>query len=257
MTKGWACRPAGRRAKDGGAPYGREVAPVPGGADAPADRGPVRLLLVEDDTELACLLGRVLADEGYAVTHAADGQQGLHQALAHSFAVLVVDRGLPAVEGLELIAVLRSRGVRSPMLVLSARAGTQDRIDGLDAGAEDYLAKPFDVGELLARLRALLRRHDDASQVLAVPGGALDRDQRLVCLTDGRWVELSDRECALLTVLALRPRQAFSRDALLVRVFAGAESANVVDTYVHYCRRKLGRDVISTVRGVGYRLGAR
>src|SRR5439155_11777975 len=117
-------------------------------------RGVSSLLLVEDDPELAGLLGRVLADEGYDVTPAPDGQRGLHLALTRSFDVLVVDRGLPAVEGLDLVGRLRARGLTTPVLVLSARGTTQDRIDGLDAGAEDYLVKPFEVGELLARLRA-------------------------------------------------------------------------------------------------------
>jgi DNA-binding response OmpR family regulator len=151
------------------------------------------LLLVEDDGNLATLLVRALTDEGYDVTSAADGQRGLHLALTRPFDVMVVDRGLPAIEGLALVARLRGQGVATPMLVLSARGTTQDRVDGLDAGAEDYLAT--------------------------------------------------------------RPQQVFSRQDLLGRVFDEAESENVVDTYVHYCRRKLGRAVISTVRGTGYRLG--
>jgi two-component system response regulator QseB len=215
-----------------------------------------RLLLVEDDGELAGLLSRLLTDEGYDVTVAADGHRGLHLALTRPFDVLVVDRGLPAVEGLDLVTRVRSKGVVAPVLVLSARGTTQDRVEGLDAGAEDYLAKPFEVVELLARLRALLRRHADRAEVLAVPGGALDVAQRVVRRDDGTDVELSERETALLAVLAARPRQAFTRSALLDRVFGDAESENVVDTYVHYCRRKLGRGVISTVRGIGYRLGS-
>ena len=215
----------------------------------------VGLLLVEDDLELAGLLDRVLTDAGYQVTHAADGQRGLHFALTRGFEVMVVDRGLPAVEGLDLIARLRSRGVATPMLVLSARGTTQDRVDGLDAGAEDYLAKPFELTELLARLRALLRRHPDRAELLAVPGGTLDLATRTVRRTDGGHVELSEREGGLLALLAARPGAVFSRSELLDRVFNAAESETVVDTYVHYCRRKLGRDVITTVRGLGYRLG--
>lgn len=213
------------------------------------------LLLVEDDGDLAVLLVRVLAGEGYDVTPAMDGQRALHLALTRTFDVMVVDRGLPAVEGLDLIARLRATGVTTPVLVLSARGTTQDRVDGLDAGAEDYLAKPFELAELLARLRALLRRHRDQAQVLPIPGGSLDVAERVVRGDDGAQVELSEREAALLAVLAGRPRQVFSRRDLLARVFGEAESENVVDTYVHYCRRKLGREVIGTVRGLGYRLG--
>jgi two-component system response regulator QseB len=217
--------------------------------------GVTSLLLVEDDGDLATLLVRVLSGEGYDVTVAPDGQRGLHLGLTRPFDVLVVDRGLPAIEGLDLVSRLRSKGISAPMLILSARGTTQDRVEGLDAGAEDYLAKPFEVVELLARLRALLRRHADRATVLRVPGGRLDVDQRTVERDDGGRVELSSRESALLAVLAARPKQAFSRQDLLDRVFGDAESENVVDTYVHYCRRKLGRGVITTVRGLGYRLG--
>ena len=213
------------------------------------------VLLIEDDAGLAELLQRVLTGERYDVTVAGDGQRGLHLALTRRFDVLVVDRGLPAIEGLDLVARLRASGLETPVLVLSARGTTQDRVDGLDAGAEDYLTKPFELAELLARLRALLRRHTDTAQVLAVPGGELVLAQRTVRRAGGPDVELSAREAALLGVLAARPRQVFSRRDLLERVFDSAGSDNAVDTYVHYCRRKLGRDVISTVRGLGYRLG--
>jgi two-component system response regulator QseB len=214
------------------------------------------LLLVEDDRDLAELLTRVLGSEGYEVTVAPEGPRALHLGLTREWDLMVVDRGLPAVEGLDLIARLRSRGVASPVLVLSARGTTQDRVDGLDAGAEDYLAKPFEVAELLARLRALLRRHTGPAGVLGLPGGAsLDPASRLVHLPGADDVQLSEREAALLAVLAARPRQVFSRRDLLRHVFSDAESESVVDTYVHYCRRKLGRGVIRTVRGLGYRLG--
>jgi two-component system response regulator QseB len=215
-----------------------------------------RILLIEDDADLASLLDRVLTDEGYAVTRAGDGHTGLHLALTQPVEAMIVDRGLPAVEGLDLIARLRSRGVSTPILVLSARNSTEDRVDGLDAGAEDYLAKPFELTELLARLRALLRRHLDHAGHLAVPGGSLDLATRTVRRTDGSTVELSEREATLLGLLAARPGAVFSRGDLLDRVFDEAESETVVDTYVHYCRRKLGRGVISTVRGLGYRLGS-
>jgi two-component system response regulator QseB len=214
-----------------------------------------RLLLVEDDHDLANLLQRVLTGEGYAVTRAGDGHRALHLGLTTSFELMIVDRGLPAVEGLDLIARLRSKGIVTPILVLSARGTTEDRVHGLDAGAEDYLPKPFELTELLARLRALLRRHSDRAQRLPLPGGDLDLATRTVRRTGGSEVELSERETALLTLLAARPGVVFSRRELLDRIFDEAESESVVDTYVHYCRRKLGRGVISTVRGLGYRIG--
>ena len=215
-----------------------------------------RILLIEDDADLAGLLDRVLTDEGYDVTRAGDGHTGLHLALTRPLDAMIVDRGLPAVEGLDLIARLRSRGVGTPIVVLSARNSTEDRVEGLDAGAEDYVSKPFELTELLARLRALLRRHLDQAGQLAVPGGALDIATRTVRRTDGQSVELSEREAALLALLAARPGVVFSRAELLDRVFDDAESETIVDTYVHYCRRKLGRGVITTVRGLGYRLGS-
>lgn len=213
------------------------------------------LLLVEDDRELTDLLTRLLRGEGYQLTVATDGQRGLHLGLTATFDVVVVDRGLPAVEGLDLIGRLRRHGVCTPVLVLSARASTLDRVAGLDAGAEDYLTKPFEVEELLARLRALLRRHRDHAATLPLARGRLELATRTVLTADGDQIGLSEREAALLAVLAARPRQVFTRGDLLARVFTDAENEGVVDTYVHYCRRKIGPGVIRTVRGVGYRLG--
>ena len=213
------------------------------------------LLLVEDDHELAAMLQRVLGEEGYEVSHAADGHRALHLGLTRSFDVLVVDRGLPAVEGLDLIARLRSRGIGTPVLVLSARGSTSDRIEGLNAGAEDYLPKPFELAELLARLRALTRRHAERALVLRGGDGTLDLTSRTVRRGDGTEVALSEREAALLGLLAARPRQVFSRSELLDQVFDAAESDAAVDTYVHYLRRKLGRGAVRTVRGLGYRMG--
>lgn len=212
--------------------------------------------MVEDDPELVELLRRLLADAGYQVDVASDGQRGLHLALTRSYDVLVLDRMLPAIEGLDLLSRLRAGGVLTPTLVLSALSHPADRVAGLDAGAEDYLGKPFDVDELLARLRALLRRHLDTARRLPLPGGVLDMDTRQVVLAGApAAVRLSERECALLATLAARPGKVFSRDELRVLAFddAGVET---IETYVHYVRRKLGREVIDTVRGTGYQLGS-
>ena len=201
------------------------------------------------------MLEQILAGEGYDVDVAPDGQRGLHLGLTRSYDVLVLDRGLPAIEGLDLLARLRSRGVLTPALVLSALGNPADRVAGLDAGAEDYMSKPFDIDELAARLRALRRRHHDEATTIRVPGGSLDVGSRKVALAGGGSVSLTERESALLEVLARRPRQVFSRADLLDRVFPDAEDEGVVDTYVYYLRRKLGRASVSTVRGSGYRLG--
>jgi two-component system response regulator QseB len=214
-----------------------------------------RLLLVEDDPDLAAMLCDILGEEGYDVEVAPDGQRGLHLGLTRTFDLFLLDRGLPAIEGLDLLARLRRAGRDTPTLVLSALGNPRDRVEGLDAGAEDYLGKPFDVDELLARLRALLRRHTDRAGSLAVPRGRLSVETRTVELDDGSTATLSEREAALLTLLARNPRRLFSRADLLDAIFESAEDEGVVDTYVHYLRRKLGRGVVDTVRGLGYRIG--
>ncbi|MEO7236363.1 MAG: response regulator transcription factor [Lapillicoccus sp.] len=213
-----------------------------------------RLLLVEDDPDLAHLLERLLTAQGYDVTTARDGQQGLHRGLVDEWDVMVLDRGLPAIEGLDLVSRLRSRGVAAPVLILTARDTVADRVEGLDAGAQDYLGKPFDVEELLARLRALLRPRTADRDVLAISGGEL-RVAEARAVVDGRSVELSRREAQLLAVMARSPRRVFERDELLQLVFEDAETSGSVDTYVYYLRRKLGRGVVETVHGLGYRLG--
>jgi two-component system response regulator QseB len=214
-----------------------------------------RLLLVEDDRELQHILVRVFAQVGYEVEIADDGQCGLHRALTRVYDVLIVDRGLPAIEGLDLTRRLRREGVRSPVLILTAYGTVGDRVAGLDAGAEDYVVKPFEVDELLARIRALLRRGDGAGDVIHIGTGCLDLATRVVRRSDGSEVELSAREWALLVLLAARPNRVFDRDELRLRVFGLAESSSIVDTYVHYVRRKLCPEVIRTVRGLGYRVG--
>jgi len=215
-----------------------------------------RLLLVEDDRSLAAMLEEIFVSAGYLVDLARDGQAGLHLGLSRSYDAIVLDRGLPAIEGLDLLGRLRARGVVTPVLVLSALGLARDRVDGLDAGAEDYLTKPFDIDELLARIRALMRRHEDVADTVAVPGGRLVVSARTVVAGAGETLFVSERECALLAVLARRPTRVFTRDELMAEVFPDAEDDGVVDTYVHYLRRKLGRDAVRTVRGLGYQLGA-
>jgi DNA-binding response OmpR family regulator len=223
---------------------------------APVTTG-ARLLLVEDDLRLSGMLEQLLTEEGYSVSVARDGQDGLHQGLVGTFDVMVVDRGLPAIEGVDLVSRLRSRGVAAPILLLTARNTVADRVEGLDAGAQDYVAKPFDIDELLARLRALLRP-------VSALAGELPVGQRRLVLAENRVtsdhgapdVILSRREAELLAVMARRPKRVFTRDELLDGIFDGAETPGAVDTYVHYLRRKLGAGVVETVHGVGYRLGA-
>jgi two-component system, OmpR family, response regulator QseB len=219
-------------------------------------RDPWRLLLVEDDRELVDMLSGTLRDEGYAVDVATDGQRGLHLGLSRQYDVLVVDRRLPALDGLDLLGRLRSSAIRTPVLLLTAMGTVHDRVDGLDAGADDYLVKPFELDELSARLRALCRRALDATDVLRIGSGHLHVGRREVELASGEQVALAAREFALLWVLASRPATVHSRAELRRLVFQEAPASSIVDTYVYYLRRKLGRQVVRTVRGLGYRLGA-
>ena len=217
------------------------------------------VLLVEDDRQLAKMLAALLVEEGYRVEVAGGGQAGLHLGLTRQYGVLIIDRGLPVLEGLELLRKLRSNGIRTPALVLTARGSLTDRVDGLDAGAEDYLVKPFEVPELLARIRSLLRRHTDTAEFLPLGRRRLSLTARAVVSDEGDTggaVALSERECRLLAVLAASPEQVFTRPQLLARVFDHADTIGTVDTYVHYLRRKLGRESVETVRGLGYRLGS-
>lgn len=223
------------------------------------------LLLVEDDRALSALLVELFTAQGYRVDTAYDAQQGMHRGLTGSYDAMVVDRGLAVMDGAELITLLRSRGVATPALILTARGAVEDRVAGLDAGAQDYLVKPFEVPELLARVRALIRRTDDAATVLQAGGIRLDLVTRRVsgagdeagedevALIDG--VELTDRECALLATLMRSPATVFTRPQLLLHAFDGLESDSAVDLYVHYLRRKLGKTIVRTVHGAGYRFG--
>lgn len=216
---------------------------------------PRRLLLVEDDAELAEVLSAVLGEEGYIVDVARDGQLGLHLGLTRPYDVVVIDRMLPALDGLDLLARLRRRAVRARALVLSALGAVHDRIDGLDAGADDYLAKPFDLDELSARLRALCRRGTEPADALRIGTAHLDLGPRDVVLSGGTRVSLTVREFELLRILADRPAMVHSRAELRRRVFPDTSAPSIVDTYVYYLRRKLGHPVVRTVHGLGYRLG--
>jgi two-component system response regulator QseB len=217
---------------------------------------PHRLLLVEDDTELSGMLVRLLSTDGYAIDLARDGQQGLRMGLSHRYAIAVVDRKLPVMDGLDLVVRLRRRSVATRVLMLTALGSLADRVHGLDAGADDYLSKPFEVAELRARVRALSRRSYEPVDSIPLGAGSLEIAQRTVRLPDGAEVALTAREFDLIRLLALRPLWVHSRHQLRRQVFQEAASESIVDTYVHYLRRKLGRAVVRTVHGLGYRIGS-
>jgi two-component system, OmpR family, response regulator len=229
------------------------VVSVPNPAQAPE---PIRLLVVEDDRDVAAMLAELFASEGYQVDVALDGQQGLHLALSRKPDIMVLDRGLPAIDGLDLMVRLRRVGVTAKILVLTGRGDVAERVRGLNAGADDYLGKPFDLDELLARVRALHRRHLEHTDLLPLGQGHLDLGHREVLTSHGDVVELSPRECDLLRTLAIAPNTICRRTDLRTQVFPEATSESIVDTYVHYLRRKLGREAIRTVHGLGYRAGS-
>jgi two-component system response regulator QseB len=213
------------------------------------------VLLVEDDRELAGMLAELLADEGYETDEAHDGQRGLHLGLTGRYDVMIIDRRLPVLDGLELLARLRAQAVTTRVLVLSALGELADRVGGLDAGADDYLVKPFEAEELLARLRALGRRDLEGAECLPLGAAALDLQRHEVVLPRGERITLSGREFELLRTLAQRPKAIHPRAALRTNVFADSTGESIVDTYVYYLRRKLGRDVVRTVHGLGYQIG--
>ena len=220
----------------------------------------MRLLVVEDDAKLARALQRGLQREGYVVDVADDGDEGLEQASENEYDVVLLDVMLPGRDGFSVCRAMRRKERWAPVLMLTARDQVNDRIRGLDAGADDYLVKPFDFGELLARLRALIRRGpSERAPILEVGDLRVDPASRVVSRA-GKEVELTVREFALLHFLARHSGEVVSREQLLEHVWdeAGESSTNVVDVYVGYLRNKLERPfrrkMIRTVRGVGFML---
>jgi len=214
----------------------------------------MRLLLAEDDALLGDGLQAGLRQAGFQVDWARDGVAAEHALAGGTYAALVLDLGLPRRSGEELLARLRAKGARLPVLILTARDGVGDRVRGLDAGADDYLVKPADLQELAARLRALVRRaRGEASPRLRTGAVELDPATREVTLQGAR-VLLQPREFALLHELMLNAGRALSRQQLEERLYAWGEEigSNAVEVHVHHLRRKLGPDVVRTVRGVGY-----
>jgi two-component system OmpR family response regulator len=220
----------------------------------------MRLLVVEDDARMSRVLRRGLVEEGHAVDVAADGPEGLWLATENPYAAVVLDVMLPGFDGFELCRKLRAAHVWVPVLMLTARDAVDDRVRGLDAGADDYLVKPFSLLELAARLRALARRDDRARPAVLTQGGLrLDPASRRAW-RDGAELRLSPKEFALLELFLRHPGVALTRSQILDAAwdFAYDGSSNVVDQYVTYLRRKIdtpfGRHDLETVRGMGYRL---
>ncbi len=220
----------------------------------------MRVLIVEDEVKMASLVRRGLAEEGHAADIAPSGADALWMAQAHPYDAIVLDVMLPGQDGFETCRQLRNAGVWAPVLMLTARDAVGDRVAGLDAGADDYLTKPFSFAELLARLRALVRRGSvERPTELVVGDLRLDPGSRQVWRGESE-VRLSPKEFALLETFMRRPGQALSRLQLLEHAwdFAYENRSNVIDVYVRYLREKIDRPFattsLETVRGVGYRL---
>lgn len=216
------------------------------------------ILVVDDDTRITNLLKRILAYEGYSIAIAANGNAALTSTLEHAPDLIILDIMLPGIDGLEVARRLRAAGDNVPILMLTARDSVTDRVKGLETGADDYLVKPFAHEELLARVKAMLRRNQsERNEVLRYLDVELDTGTR-VAHRGGREIELSPTEYELLVLFMRRPRQVLTRDIILDRVwgmdFEG--SSNVMEVYIGYLRSKLEADgesrLIHTIRGVGY-----
>ena len=219
----------------------------------------IRILIVEDEAYLARMIARVLGEEGYTAETAKTGSSGLARGLSEQFDLLIIDWMLPDLDGIQVVRGLRSAEVNVPILMLTARTQIEDRVSGLDAGADDYLSKPFAFPELLARVRALTRRpHTPPGEAVVKAGDiVLDPVRHMVWRGQER-IDLTAKEFALLATLIQRPGQVFTRSLLLATIWAGTRDVytNVVDLYVSHLRKKLDSagepSHIRTVRGIGY-----
>jgi two-component system response regulator QseB len=212
------------------------------------------LLYVEDDPEIASMTTEVLS-EAYDVDHVSDGEKALKRALERRYDVMVVDRRLPGMDGVDFVRAVRAARITTPILMLTALGTVDDRVWGLDNGANDYLVKPFDYEELLARLRSLRRAFRADGQRRAIGEWIFTPDSQALYDPTGYRIPLTPTESALLELLSASPEHVFSRVEILNAVFPDGETTSSVDTYVHYIRRKSAAGVIDTVRGRGYRAG--
>lgn len=217
-----------------------------------------RILIAEDEQHLSDFLEKGLRAHGFVTASVGDGPSAVALACDEDFDLLILDLGLPGLDGTDVLRTLRAQGRRLPVLILSARDDVRDKVAGLNLGADDYLTKPFELDELLARVQARLRSTGTSEPIILQAGGiTLDLRTRRA-LVDERSIELSAREFALLEFFLRHPEQVLSHEQLLSRVWGYDfdPGSNVIEVYVGYLRRKLGPEHIATVRGMGYRLNA-
>lgn len=216
----------------------------------------MRLLLVEDDTSLAAGLSLALRNKGFAVNHVARGDHALLAVQTDPPDLIILDLGLPDMDGLDVLRQLRNTNRTIPVLILTARDTISEKVAGLDLGADDYLAKPFDIDELDARLRAMSRRLGSATGSILTAGDlSLNLATRELTKSD-QPVDLSRREYALLRALMENPGKVLTRESLEGKLYAWGEevASNALEVHIHHLRRKVGADIIKTVRGIGYSL---
>lgn len=214
----------------------------------------MRVLLVEDDSGLGSGLQQALKPEGYTVDWLMDGVQALQALETDSFDLVILDLGLPRLDGVSVLKQARAQGMNTPVLILTARDAVQDRIDGLDSGADDYLIKPFDMTELKARIRALLRRSSGRAQpTINLRGIEIDPSSQQV-LFDSKAVILTRREYTLLYEMMSQPGHVFTRDKLQQMLYGWDEDveSNAMEVHIHHLRKKLFPKLIRTLRGIGY-----
>jgi DNA-binding response OmpR family regulator len=215
-----------------------------------------RILIAEDEAGMASFLEKGLASRGYAVKVVTDGSSATAIATDEDFDLLILDLGLPDIDGLSVLRELRRRGEKMPVLILTARDDLSDKIEGLDAGAGDYVTKPFKLDELLARVRVQLREGSGAEPTVLEAGGVTLDIRTRKAMVGGEAVDLTAREFTMLEAFMSHPGQVLSREQLLAQVWGYDydPGSNVVEVYIRYLRRKLGDELIETVRGMGYRL---
>jgi DNA-binding response OmpR family regulator len=218
----------------------------------------MRVLIIEDDRMLGKALQQALGDDGYTVDWVRNAGDGIEAASNASYAVILLDMGLPDQDGLEVLRAIRSSGASTPVIVITARDGLDDRVRGLDVGADDYVLKPFEIRELLARMRAVVRRRlgGQANTVMRHGGLSVDLDSHRVEYC-GQSHVLGAREFALVCALIERPGAVLTRSQIEERLYGWGEEveSNAVDVLIHYVRRRFGKDIIRNLRGSGWAIG--